>query len=84
MVRSVVLGRHVSFSLMTSRTQGLANTLRAPGRFESRTVLPTGDCFYDCMHMLLPKERPAGLKEYPPWGSNPGLSASFPASPLAH
>jgi len=62
-VRSVVLGRHVSFSLMTSRTQGLANTLRAPGRFESRTVLPTGDCFYDCMHMLLPKERPAGLKD---------------------
>ena len=47
---------------MTSRSHGLSTALQAPGRFEVRSVPPTGDCFYDSMHLLLPTaERPALL-----------------------
>jgi hypothetical protein len=38
---------------MSSRSSGLSQTLRAPGRFVVGSVLPSGDCFYDCLHMQL-------------------------------
>lgn len=49
---------------MTSRSQGLSTALRAPGRFEVRSVPPSGDCFYDALHLQLPlSDRPAALAD---------------------
>ena len=43
------------------RDQALATALRAPG-FSLRSVPPTGDCFYDALHLQLPNDaRPEAL-----------------------
>jgi len=48
---------------MASRSSGFSTTLRAPGRFEVRSVQPSGDCFYDCLDMQLPRGgRRSGLE----------------------
>ena len=46
-----------------SRGGALATTLQLPaGGVEVKSVPPSGDCFYDCLHLLLPRTaRPAGL-----------------------
>ena len=38
---------------MSSRSAGLSQTLRAPGRFTVGSVPASGDCFYDCLDMQL-------------------------------
>ena len=37
------------------RDDALCRLLQAPGRFRLGSVTPSGDCFYDCMHALLPQ-----------------------------
>ena len=36
------------------RDDALCRLLQAPGRFKLGSVMPSGDCFYDCVHELLP------------------------------
>ena len=38
------------------RDDALCRLLQAPGRFRLGSVTPSGDCFYDCIHMLLPPD----------------------------
>ena len=42
---------------MSSRSSGLSQTLRAPGRFVVGSVPASGDCFYDCLHLQLGPDR---------------------------
>ena len=37
-----------------SRKSAISTTLQAPGRFEPRSVEPSGDCFFECLHLQLP------------------------------
>ena len=47
------------------RSKALATAFQAPdAAFEMRSVEPTGDCFYDCLHMQLPAAgRPSSLAD---------------------
>lgn len=38
------------------RDDALGRLLQAPGRFKLGSVIASGDCFYDCCHLLLPPD----------------------------
>ena len=64
MVSGPSWGAWLVLSSVMSRGGALARTLQVPSgtAIEVRAVPPSGDCFYDCLHTLLPPEgRPHAL-----------------------
>ena len=48
---------------MPSRGDGISQLLCAPGEFSTRSVPPSGDCFYDCLDLQLGPDRPPALRD---------------------
>ena len=64
---------------MSARGAGVSQTLQAPGEFTTRAVAASGDCFYDCMDLLLDGEAPRSAELASPQAMRDMVARSFTA-----